>query len=388
MKARRWTLLAVWLLALVLISFRGGAVSYGIFFGVSLIPVICFVYLICVYFRFKVYQELGSRNVVCGQPVGYYFVLQNEDWFAFSGISVRMFSDFSYVEELPENTEYELLPGENCKYETKLVCKYRGEYEVGIEDILITDFLGLFQMHCAVDGTKKAIVVSRLVKVKELKSIADISALVQWEARNMMTEYDVITRDYAAGDPLKQIHWKATAREQKLKVRTKIGEEKQGVALIFDTERYEEDIKKYLPLENKLLEIVLAVGFFMADKNVPVSFYYSQHTPKEKKVAGMNDFDELYQQIAGISFGKDEDIGRLTAEIVQHGALKECFVVFFVLHEINDAILQLTEQFVRASIITVFYVVTDENIEDYCRQSNQWRKIIAISTDAAPEEVL
>lgn len=388
MKVRRWIFLGVWILTLVLISYRGGAVSYGLFFAVSLIPVICLIYLACVYFCFKVYQELESRNVVCDQPVGYYFVLQNDARFAFSGISVRMFSDLSYVEELPGQTEFELLPGETYKYKTRLVCKYRGEYEVGIEDIIITDFLGLFRVHCAVSGTKKAIVVPKLVKLNELKSIADVSALVQWEAQNMSTEYDVVTRDYVAGDPLKQIHWKATAREQKLKVRTKIGEEKQGIALFFDTKRYDEDRKKYLPLENKILEIVLAVGFSMAEKNIQTSFYYSQRMPKENRVNGMCDFDELYRQIAGIFFEKDENIETLAAEIVQRGALKECVVVFFVLHEINDAILQLTEQFVKINVITVFYVVTDENIEEYCRQSNQWRKIIAISTDAALEEVL
>ena len=97
MKIRRGILLAGWLLSLLFISLYGGTVSYGFFFGVTLIPVISFIYLICVYFRFKIFQELGSRNVVCEEPVSYYFVLQNDDWFAFSGVSVRMFWDFSCV---------------------------------------------------------------------------------------------------------------------------------------------------------------------------------------------------------------------------------------------------------------------------------------------------
>ena len=50
--------------------------------------------------------------MVCGEAVPYFFVLQNEDHFAYTGISVRLFSDFSYVEELPGDREYELLPGE------------------------------------------------------------------------------------------------------------------------------------------------------------------------------------------------------------------------------------------------------------------------------------
>ena len=121
MKIRRGILLVSWLLSLICISFYGGTVSYGFFFGVTLIPVISLIYLVFVYFRFKIFQELGTRNVVCGEPVSYYFVLQNDDWFAFSGVSVRMFSDFSYVEEMPDELEYELLPGESFRYETRLV---------------------------------------------------------------------------------------------------------------------------------------------------------------------------------------------------------------------------------------------------------------------------
>ncbi|MDE6883329.1 MAG: hypothetical protein K2P48_09465, partial [Lachnospiraceae bacterium] len=62
-RLRRWALLGLWLLSLSVISFYGGAVSYGFFFGVALVPVVSAVYLLAVYFRFKIYQKLESRNV-------------------------------------------------------------------------------------------------------------------------------------------------------------------------------------------------------------------------------------------------------------------------------------------------------------------------------------
>ena len=51
------------------------------------------------------------------------------------------------------------------------------------------------------------------------------------------TEPDVSVRDYIPGDALKQIHWKASAREQKLKVRSLTGEEKQGISILWDIGR-------------------------------------------------------------------------------------------------------------------------------------------------------
>lgn len=200
MRLRRAVFLCLWVLSLVAISFFGGAVSYGFFFGMSLLPVVSLVYLVCVYFGFKIYQELGSRSMVCGEPVDYFFVLQNEDCFAFTGVSVRLFADFSYVEELPGDVEYELLPGDSFTYETRLVCRYRGEYEVGVKEVVVTDFLRLFRVRYGNPGTVRAIVQPRVVELTQLKGIEEFQAVLQRET-SADTEPDILVREYAAGIP-------------------------------------------------------------------------------------------------------------------------------------------------------------------------------------------
>ena len=106
MRRHRLIWLGLWLLSLAAISFFGGTISYGFFFGVSLLPVLSLLYILCVYMGFKIYQETEGRSMVCGQPVPYFFVLQNDVWFAFTSVSVRLFSSFSYVEKLPGDKEY------------------------------------------------------------------------------------------------------------------------------------------------------------------------------------------------------------------------------------------------------------------------------------------
>lgn len=93
------------------------------------------------------------------------------------------FSDFSYIEKLPERITYELLPGDKYRYETSFVCKYRGEYEIGIKAVEVYDFLGLFSLKCDVRETKKIIAAPRLVKLDELKNIGDISTKMQRQAQ-------------------------------------------------------------------------------------------------------------------------------------------------------------------------------------------------------------
>ena len=137
MAKRRWALFGLWILSLIAISFYGGTISYGFFFGVTLIPFISFAYLVFVYVFFRIYQKVESRDMVCGQPTPYFFVLQNDGYYPFASVGIKMFSSFSYVEKVPENTEYELLRGDKYIFETKIICKYRGEYEVGVKAVVL-----------------------------------------------------------------------------------------------------------------------------------------------------------------------------------------------------------------------------------------------------------
>lgn len=388
MKMRRWILIDLWVLSLAGISCYGGVVSYGIFWGLTLIPVISLIYLVNVYFHLKILQQIESRNMVCGQAVPYLFILQNESFCPFASVSVGMFSSFSSVEELPGDTEYELLPKDRRTFETKLACKYRGEYEVGVKEIVMTDFFKLFRICYPIPHTIKAQVLPKMTRVSEIGAVEDLTALVQRESMWNRTEPDVVVRDHIAGDALKQIHWKATAREQKLKVRNRSGEEKQGISILWDTRRCSRDQKEYLPVEDKILETVLALGIFFAQQNIPFSAYYGQRGIVGERVKDIGDFDGFYRSVSDVVFDQEEDYRELLRQIMGQGLLLESKIVFCVLHHIDEEIMAMTEELDRVGILTITYVVTDENLESYIRQSTERHRVIAIPVDAQLEGML
>lgn len=385
MRMRRWILLVLWLLSLVAISFYGGAVSYGFFFGVTFVPVVAVVYLLCVYFRFKIYQKLESRNVVCGQPVPYFFVLQNDDHFAFTSVGVRLFSSFSFVEKLPDGMSYELPPGDNYTFETKLVCKYRGEYEVGVKEIVITDFLRLFQVSYRVPETIRALVLPKVVRLSELYCIADVQALLQRETYRAQTEPDVVVREYVPGDALKQIHWKVTARERKLKVRNRTGEEKAGIAILCDTKRYADDNREYLPLENKMLETLLALTVYFAQRNMACDISYGQRGMVRRHVEDLKDFDVFYRQVSGIDFAKEESVEMTGRQAMTGGVWQDCRILFFVLHVWSDALWEMAEQIAASGGIAVLCLVTDENMDAYLKLGSMRKRVVALPVEAELE---
>lgn len=382
---RRWILLGVWILSLVGISFYGGAVSYGFFFGVTLIPLISLAYLLAVYIFFRIYQKVESRDMVCGQPAPYFFILQNDSVIPFSSVSVKLFSSFSFVEKMPENTEYELLCGDKYTFETKLTCKYRGEYEVGVKEIIVTDYFRLFRLRYHVPNTIRAIVKPKITRVSKLNSIGEMISVLQTQSMHAGSEPDVTVRDYVQGDAIKNISWKTSARENKLKVRNRIEEEKQGIVLFGDTKRYSGQIEEYLPLENKMLEIMVALGIYLAEQSMPFTAYYSQGKTVSKRVNGVREFNEYYENVSRIIYSDTEDVAGVMRELMAKGAFSNCKVAFGIIHEMNQDIMEMTEQLSQSGILVVLYVVTEEKYEDYIKMNNERRNIITVPVNAELE---
>lgn len=374
-KARRCIFLVLWLLSLGGISFYGGAVSYGFFWGVTLIPAISLLYLLAVYIQLKIYQQIESRSVVCGEPMPYFFILQNEGFCPFAGLSINLFSSFSTVEALPGDNEYELLPGDKYTFKTRLICKYRGEYEVGVKEIVMTDFFRLIRIRYRIPGTIKALVRPRIIRVAELSHLHERNMLLQRESFRERTEPDAVVRDYLPGDAPRQIHWKAAAREQKLMVRNRIGEETKGITLMWDTRRWSQDPEKYLPVENRILEVVLALGIYMAERNISFSAYYGQKGVADIHVNAIGDFEGFYQRVSEIGFDEGEDFEHTLFTVGDRGILYGNKVIFCVLHKLDEKVWKFTEQFEQTGALTILYVVTDENMEELAKQGNERRRI-------------
>jgi len=388
MKWRRIVFLVLWVMSLIGISFYGGAVSYGFFWGMTLLPVISLVYLILFFSQFRIYQEIESRTIVCKQVMPYYFTLPNETFFSFAGLNVRMFSGFSYVTDIPDDEEYELLPGESYTYHTNLVCKYRGEYEVGVKEIVITDFFCLFRLRYRIHGTIKALVYPRLIHKEELSGIKDIIDVSSLQSELNRTQPDVVTRDYVQGDSLKYIHWKVSAKEQKLKTRNLLGERKKEILLCYDTKRYSSKEEVYIPLESQILETVLTIGLHFAEKNIPYTICYGQGDMRKQQIEGLSKMDYLYQEIAGVQFDEKENAESLLQQMIQERLHIQAHAFIMVVHEVSDEMMERLQNFAAEGLFVILYLITDENTENYIRQGNERFNIVVLPIEGDLEELL
>lgn len=390
----RLILLLLWIASLVGITLRGGIVSYAFFWGVTFIPVLAWVYILAEFLCFKIYQEIGTRNVVSGEPVPYYFVLQNESWFSFAGIRIRMHDEYSYVKEMTEDEEYELIPEQQYKYETSLVCRYRGEYEVGIGEVIVTDFLGLFYLRYPIREGIRAIVLPKIVDLDSLDCVKEIEAPFIRESLQLRQQPDLVVRDYVPGDPMKQIHWKATAVSGELKVREKSGEEKQGVAVYMDTRRRSKWEEEYLPVENKVLELALALAFYWTRRHVEVKLLQGNDISKPITADTLEEFDGLYHKVAQISFEMrdDNESGNgssrsLVGRNVHRNNLISARILFLILQELDEEAAVLLEELKQNACEAIVFLVGEKGL-DKIPEYGKGIKIIAVDAQADLKEVL
>ncbi len=352
-------ILILWLISLVGISFFGGPVSYGFFMVLTLIPIVSLVYLILVLVRFKIYQRFECYEIVSDHVVPFYFTLQNEDIFAFSGVRITFYSDFSMIDGLDDNTEYVLLPHTEITRQTKLICRYRGEYLVGIKSVILSDYLRLFRITWNNREPLRANVVPNIIELDTIRSI-DTDTVSDRESRSDLSRPDATVRDYIPGDDIRRINWKLTARTGKLAVREYTGEEKEGIALVIDAAKKSDDPVVYLPLENRILEAAISLALYFKNKNIPVSVFSMRRDIREFPVDSAQTFETFYRAMASLSFDSAAVSASRYAALSEHAGVFDSRIVFIITAEVNAEAVDTAKRVNDQGGDVVIYHVTGE----------------------------
>jgi len=356
---RNWLIFAVlWILSLVGISCYGGAVSYGLFAMLTILPGVCVVYLLCVFFFFRIYQEIDSRHLVANHSVPFLFTLMNEMHFGFVGIRVRFYSSFSSITGLDDETEYELLPMTGINKQTDLLCKYRGEYEVGIKQVELQDYFRLVRMSYHNREALRVIVKPDLIDLEGLRRV-DVIRIMARDSRLRQTDPDILVRAYEPGDDVRRMHWAATARSASPMIRTSIGQQQEGISILMGTCRCSNDPKDYLPIENKMLEATLALAMFFAKKRIPVRTFHLGTALEEHSVQGLEQFDRLYETLAGVEFREERSEELLLTQMSANRKLLDAKAVFLILHEWTPHGERLRKYLSENNVQAFVYLIAD-----------------------------
>ena len=387
MRTNRLLFIILFILSVVGISVTGGPVSYGFFFFMLIIPAVAFIYSLILFWRFKIYQKVETKTVTALNPADFYFTLQNEDIFAHSGIRIELFSDFSTITGIDTGTEYELMPHSGVSKEAKLLCRYRGEYEVGIRYVTVTDYLKLFPVTFKNRETLKVSVMPRLEILDDIANLDEL-CISSKDSYTNASEPDVLTREYVPGDDIRSINWKITAKTGVPMVRKRAGEHTPGIDIIMDSCRYSGDPHDYLPLENKILELVLAVTYYYLERGIPVTVHAHGYDQVKYSLDGIDTFEDFYQSVSGFGFmaGSTQEV--CFNKLSPDERIWQADAVIMVLHEWSVTAAGFAGQMDKLMIPVMVYMVTDEQTQLPDREIYQRVRFKVIGCEDRLQEVL
>ncbi|GAB4345188.1 MAG: DUF58 domain-containing protein [Phototrophicales bacterium] len=164
-------------------------------------------------------RRTRSRRAQVGRLFEEQFIIHNP------AILPKLWLEVRDESNLPGHVASHIVPalGVRSKYswQVKTRCATRGEFKLGPMTISSGDPFGLFHAMRRIDATTRVIVYPQIVEIQQLElPIGNISGgEAQRRRSHYVTTNAAGVRDYVPGDSFNRIHWRSTARRDKLIVK-------------------------------------------------------------------------------------------------------------------------------------------------------------------------
>ena len=218
-------------------EYRPAAVGWIPFIGVCTAIVLAFVYLQILKHSIKLLERSNAHDCERNEDVRFKVRFVNRSPLFFFRMEAHFFTADLYGRPVSHRaTTISLAPFE--KYDMPFTTRFEhiGIYTAGLDRVVIYDFLRLFS--CSIEGPKaqRIQVVPRLVPVSNFEFSNDAVVETTKAARSVLSDsmdYAAV-REYAYGDPMKNVHWKLSARTEGLMTKLFETYTNPGVAVLLD----------------------------------------------------------------------------------------------------------------------------------------------------------
>jgi len=164
-------------------------------------------------------RSTRSRRGQVGRKFTEYLGVSNR------GISPKVWLEFRDYSTLPNHRVGHvippLLPRQQFRWQAETICIIRGEFRLGEIEIISGDPFGLFNMRRRIPASERMIVYPQTLGLSEFH--LPVGVLTGGDAQRRFTPHVTTNaagvRDYVAGDSINRIHWRSSARRNKLIVK-------------------------------------------------------------------------------------------------------------------------------------------------------------------------
>lgn len=276
-----------------------------------------------------------------------------------------------------ETITFTLASKNQASFNFDLDMNHIGIYEVGIHDMLIYDFFGIFKMKVPIEEVMEVSVMPRISDIDELEESSKAFVESSQETRMTVTNgMDYVgVREYELGDPMKQIHWKLSAHS--LGYMTKLQESNRELefSVILDFVSIEEKNQEILMnINDALIETSFSILDHLSKKYTSYSLIYYSKDKKTKKVSPKGrdndrEFIKDFVTIAAKSKVDYPDAYSLAQQEANQGQSSNIIIcTSYVSDQLVDEMIQLNQQ---AKNVQLFYIIPIEYNHKKIRQLGQ-----------------
>ncbi len=274
-------------------------------------------------------------------------------------IDNRLLSSDSKDECLSE--EFSLPWHDHSFWQWKLTARNRGCYQVGPPYLETGDLLGLFQQRKYLSQSVEMIIYPKTISLNLLSS--PVKELFGKPGLNSPIKdpiYPIATQDYYHGDPAKYIHWKASARHDRLQSKVFDPSSQKKTLLIVDVSSFKKT--KHEDLFEKTLEAVAAIAIEFDRQGSPYGIL------SNGKIAGDYNYslsiatgpEQLSMSMELLARLQLESVGSMQEILFKKDTIPEGTGCIYCTFNLNKRNIQITE-FLKQRHIPVYFMIASSS---------------------------
>jgi len=270
-------------------------------------------------------------------------------------IDNRLLSSDSKDEYLSE--EFSLLWHDHSFWQWRLTARHRGCYQIGPPYLETGDLLGLFQQRKYLSQSVEMIIYPKTISlnlpsspVKELFGKPGLNSPIKDPV------YPIATQDYYHGDPAKYIHWKASARHDRLQSKVFDPSSQKKTLLIVDVSSFKKT--KHEDLFEKTLEAVGAIAIEFDRKGSPYGILSNgkivgDYNHSLSIATGPEQLTMSMELLARLQI---ESVGSMQEILFEKDTIPEGTGCIYCTFNLNKRNIQITE-FLKQRHIPVYFMI-------------------------------
>jgi len=288
------------LVFVLFVSLYTHPMTYMALYAVLLAPLLSLAGTLLSQRRLTTSEAISPGYAQKGETVRYTFTIQNASPFPAPAVRVRFQADAG-IEADHWEAFFSVRPRGSHEAVFHVSAEYRGNYTLGVGEVVFYDFLGLFSRRKTLSKTLVLTVAPRIWTMGPLPLNFTPQDMAQADRYRPAEDYSAISdlRTYQPTDSYKKIHWKASAKRNELISKDFLESKRQAAVFLIDNSAVQASPLKALAREDAMVDALVSA---MACCN-RLGYQISLHAAGRLDTDFTDNFPELFRCAAELRFG-------------------------------------------------------------------------------------